>query len=179
VTQPRAAAPGIAELRRRARECGGALTRAGRLLVCAESCTGGLIAATCTSIPGSSDWFEGSFVTYQARTKRRMLGVAVSTLQHYGVVSEATAREMAIGALDHSEADIAVSVTGVAGPAGGDVDHPVGTVWFAWASRTDGAVVVNRTAHHVFPGNREQIRRAAVAAALEGVAGIVSRDPIA
>ena len=149
------------------------------MLVCAESCTGGLIAATCTSIPGSSDWFEGSFVTYQARTKRRVLGVAAATLHQYGVVSESTAREMAIGALDHSEADIAVSVTGVAGPAGGDGDHPIGTVWFAWASRDGDAVVVKRTAHHVFPGSREQVRRAAVAAALEGVGAIVSRDPIA
>jgi nicotinamide-nucleotide amidase len=86
---------------------------------------------------------------------------------------------MAIGALDHSEADIAVSVTGVAGPAGGDGDHPIGTVWFAWASRDGDAVVVKRTAHHVFPGSREQVRRAAVAAALEGVGAIVSRDPIA
>jgi nicotinamide-nucleotide amidase len=149
------------------------------MLVCAESCTGGLIAATCTSIPGSSDWFEGSFVTYQARTKRRVLGVAASTLQQHGVVSESTAREMAIGALERSEADIAVGVTGVAGPAGGDIDHPVGTVWFAWASRTDRAIVVRQTAHRVFPGNREQVRRAAVAAALEGVAAIVSHDPIA
>jgi nicotinamide-nucleotide amidase len=179
VTRPRAAAPRSAELRRLAQECGRALTHAGRLLVCAESCTGGLIAATCTSIPGSSDWFEGSFVTYQARTKRRVLGVAASTLQQHGVVSESTAREMAIGALERSEADIAVGVTGVAGPAGGDIDHPVGTVWFAWASRTDRAIVVRQTAHRVFPGNREQVRRAAVAAALEGVAAIVSHDPIA
>ena len=179
MTRPRAAAPGSAELRRLAQECGVALARAGRMLVCAESCTGGLIAATCTSIPGSSNWFEGSFVTYQARTKRRVLGVAAATLQQHGVVSESTAREMAMGALARSEADIAVSVTGVAGPAGGDIDHPIGTVWFAWATRDRDTVVVKQTAHHVFPGNREQVRRAAVAAALEGVGAIVSRDPIA
>ena len=179
MTRPRSTAPRHAELQRLARECGAALTRAGQRLVCAESCTGGLIAATCTSIPGSSDWFEGSFVTYQARSKRRVLGVTASTLQHDGVVSESTAREMAIGALDRSDADIAVSVTGVAGPGGGDSDHPVGTVWFAWAVRAGRKIVVAQTAHRVFPGNREQVRRAAVATALATLPPIVTRDPIA
>ncbi len=179
MAQPRGVAPRAAELRRIAQQCGVTLTRSGLRLVCAESCTGGLVAATCTSMPGSSDWFEGSFVVYQARAKSRVLGVSASTLQRDGVVSERTAREMAVGALNQSDANVAVSVTGIAGPGGGDIDRPVGTVWFAWALRSGNGIRVASVAHHVFAGNREQVRRCAVATALHGVLTIVTRESIA
>jgi nicotinamide-nucleotide amidase len=169
-------APRAAELRRLARRCGVALMRAGQRLVCAESCTGGLIAATCTDIAGSSDWFEGSFVTYQDRTKGRVLDVSEVTLQRWGAVSEPTAREMVVGALNHCDADAAVAVTGVAGPTGGDLTHPVGTVWFAWALRSPEGIRVVQTARHEFAGDREHVRRAAVATALLGVLATYSSD---
>ncbi len=117
-------------------------------LACAESCTGGLIASTCTAIPGSSDWFECAFVTYRLAAKQRLLDVSDETLRRWGAVSEPTAKEMALGALQHCDADIAVSVTGVAGPSGGDVANPVGTVWFAWALRSPNDIQVVQTARH-------------------------------
>ncbi len=162
-------APGAAELRRLARECGAALLHDRLRLATAESCTGGLIASTCTAIAGSSEWFECAFVTYRIAAKQRLLGVADTTLRRWGAVSEPTAKEMVVGALQHCDADIAVSVTGIAGPTGGDVATPVGTVWFAWALRTANDVQMVQTARHVFLGNREQIRRGAVATALMGV----------
>jgi nicotinamide-nucleotide amidase len=161
--------PHTADLRRLARNCGNALQRAGARLACAESCTGGLIASTCTAISGSSDWFECSFVTYRPESKRRVLDVADQTLRRFSAVSEPTAKEMAIGALQHCDARLAVSVTGIAGPTGGDVTHPVGTVWFAWAMRGPVGIEVLQTARHDFRGNRDQVRRCAVAAALAGV----------
>lgn len=99
----------------------------------AESCTGGLIAAIITDVPASSSWFERGFVTYSNEAKQEMLGVRTATLEAYGAVSEAVAREMAVGALAASRADVAVAVTGIAGPDGGSKEKPVGTVWFAWA----------------------------------------------
>jgi nicotinamide-nucleotide amidase len=173
---PGADAPRASELRRLAQRCGIALVRAGQRLVCAESCTGGLVAATCTAIAGSSDWFEGAFVTYQLRAKSRVLDVSESTLRRWGAVSEPTAREMVVGALNHCDADVAVSVTGVAGPSGGDLTHPVGTVWFAWALRSPDGVLIVQTARHEFPGNRQQVRRAAVATALQGVLATFASD---
>ena len=158
-----------AELRRLARQCGDLLLDARLRLASAESCTGGLVASTCTAIPGSSEWFECAFVTYRIAAKQRLLGVSDDTLRRWGAVSEPTAKEMALGALRHCDADIAVSVTGVAGPSGGDVANPVGTVWFAWTTRSPNDLQVVQTARHVFLGNREQIRRAAVATALRGV----------
>jgi nicotinamide-nucleotide amidase len=158
-----------AKLRRLARQCGVSLLDSQLRLASAESCTGGLVASTCTAIPGSSDWFECAFVTYRIAAKRRLLGVSDETLQRWGAVSEPTAKEMALGALRHCDADIAVSVTGVAGPSGGDVANPVGTVWFAWTTRGPNDLQVVQTARHIFLGNREQIRRGAVATALRGV----------
>ena len=108
-------------------------------IVTAESCTGGLIAALLTEIAGSSDVVERGFVTYSNAAKQELLGVAAATLAAYGAVSEETAREMARGALKHSQADIAVSVTGVAGPGGGSAQKPVGLVHFACARR-DGRI---------------------------------------
>lgn len=167
-------APRLAELHRLAHRCGLALVAAGIRLACAESCTGGLIAATCTGVAGSSEWFEGSFVTYQLTAKSRILGVSELTLQRWGAVSEPTAREMAIGALERCDAEMAVSVTGIAGPTGGDIIHPVGTVWFAWALRIPDGVRIVQTARHEFSGARSHIRRAAVATALHGVSSILA-----
>lgn len=130
----------------------------------AESCTGGLVAAAITDISGSSAWFDRGFVTYSNAAKVTQLGVRPETIAAHGAVSEATAREMAIGALTHSAADLAVAVTGVAGPTGGTPGKPVGMVCFAWSRRGGVVDVVTRR----FPGDRRAVREAAVAAALEG-----------
>jgi nicotinamide-nucleotide amidase len=140
----------------------------GMRLVTAESCTGGMIAAEITSFPGCSDWFEGGFVTYRLSAKERMIGVRRETLDAHGAVSEPTAREMAEGALAASDAEISVSVTGVAGPDGGNLLTPVGTVWFGWAARAPDPVCV-QTSRHEFSGDREDVRAQAVRIALEGV----------
>jgi len=136
----------------------------------AESCTGGLIAGAITQVAGSSAWFDRGFVTYSNEAKIEMLGVRSETLAAHGAVSEATAREMAAGALTRSSADIAVAVTGVAGPAGGSLEKPVGQVSFAWACR--GRSVEARTEQ--FAGDRAAVRDAAVALALEGLIKRVS-----
>ncbi|HEY9067754.1 MAG TPA: nicotinamide-nucleotide amidohydrolase family protein, partial [Burkholderiaceae bacterium] len=108
---------------------GDALRRAGLTIASAESCTGGLIAAACTGIAGSSDWFERGFVTYSNEAKTESLGVPAALIAAHGAVSDAVARAMAEGALAHSRAQIAVAVTGIAGPGGGSPGKPVGTVW--------------------------------------------------
>jgi nicotinamide-nucleotide amidase len=105
----------------------------GWMLATAESCTGGLIAAACTDLAGSSTWFERGFVTYSNAAKAQMLGVDAALIAQRGAVSEPVARAMAQGALQHAHAQVALAVTGVAGPGGGSADKPVGTVWFAWA----------------------------------------------
>jgi len=128
----------------------------------AESCTGGLIAAALTEIAGSSAVFDRSFVTYSNEAKMDLLGVEEATLQAYGAVSEETAREMAEGAVAHSLADLAVSVTGIAGPTGATPGKPVGLVWFGLA--TKGAAT--KTLHHVFEGDRASVRRSALRTAL-------------
>jgi nicotinamide-nucleotide amidase len=135
----------------------------------AESCTGGGVATAITRISGSAKWFDRGFVTYSNDAKREMLGVKRATLERHGAVSEAVAREMACGALARSPADIAVAVTGIAGPTGGSKAKPVGTVWFAWASR-DGLV---QARHFRFPGNRVQVRLATVYVALQGLADLL------
>ncbi|MFZ4550318.1 MAG: CinA family protein [Aquabacterium sp.] len=131
----------------------------------AESCTGGLIAATCTELSGSSQWFERGFVTYSNEAKTELLGVPAALIAEHGAVSQAVAQAMAVGALTHSHADIAVAVTGVAGPTGGTPDKPVGTVWLAWAQRSG---VVHAECLHL-SGDRAAIRQATVAHALAGV----------
>jgi nicotinamide-nucleotide amidase len=135
---------------------------AGRKVATAESCTGGLIAAALTAIAGSSDVVERGFVTYSNAAKSELLGVPAALIEAAGAVSEPVARGMAEGALAHSAADIAVSVTGVAGPGGGTAQKPVGLVWFGLARR--GAAT--RTLQRLFPGDRAAVRRAAVAQAL-------------
>lgn len=144
----------------------------GQLLATAESCTGGLIAASCTELAGSSAWFERGFVTYSNEAKTELLGVPAALIAQHGAVSEEVAKAMAVGALARSHADIAVAVTGVAGPSGGSDAKPVGTVWLAWAERDrndlDGAVAVHAQKMW-FPGDRQAVRAATVAHALAGV----------
>jgi nicotinamide-nucleotide amidase len=135
-----------------------------RHLVTAESCTGGWIAKVMTDLAESSHWFERGYVTYSNEAKMQDLGVSKETLAAHGAVSEATVREMALGALHATGADIAVAVSGIAGPSGGTADKPVGTVWFAVVASPGGAVESRR---QLFPGDREAVRRSSVAYALE------------
>jgi nicotinamide-nucleotide amidase len=145
--------------------------RKGLRVVTAESCTGGLIAAALTAIAGSSDVVDRAFVTYSNEAKREMIGVPWDAILGHGAVSEPVARAMAAGALGRSNAQIAVSVTGVAGPGGGTPDKPVGLVHFA-AQRAGYDAIVER---HVFPGDRDQIRRLTVVTALAMVTALASR----
>jgi nicotinamide-nucleotide amidase len=144
---------------------GHALKRRGFMLALAESCSGGMAAQYMTAVAGSSAWFDASFVTYSNQAKTRMLGVSPETLAQHGAVSEQTALEMALGALAHSQADLAAAITGIAGPDGGSVDKPVGTVSFAWA-RNDG---IQQTVTYQFSGNREMVRKESVKTVLEGL----------
>lgn len=144
---------------------GEALAEAGLSLVTAESCTGGWVAKRVTDIAGSSAWFDRGFVTYSNAAKTDQLGVAADLLAQHGAVSQAVAAAMAEGALAHSHADIAVAITGVAGPGGGTEEKPVGTVWFAWARRDEPAETLLRE----LSGDRDNVRRFAVRVALQGV----------
>jgi nicotinamide-nucleotide amidase len=130
-------------------------------LATAESCTGGLIAGACTDLAGSSAWFERGFVTYSNAAKAEMLGVDANLIAQHGAVSEAVVRAMVQGALAHSRAQVALAVTGVAGPSGGSADKPVGTVWFGWA--TPHGV---HTALRQFAGDRAAVRAVTVQHAL-------------
>ncbi|MEI6618516.1 MAG: CinA family protein [Betaproteobacteria bacterium] len=133
------------------------LTARGWMLATAESCTGGMIAAACTDLAGSSAWFERGFVSYSNAAKTELLGVPTGLIATHGAVSEAVARAMAQGALAHAHAQCAVAVTGVAGPTGGSADKPVGTVWFAWA--TPGGL---HSECQRFDGGRAAVRSATV-----------------
>ena len=144
---------------------GQALLARGRQVAVAESCTGGLIAAAITDVVGSSGWFDRGFVSYSNEAKVELLGVAPEILAARGAVSEETARQMAAGALARSAADVAVAVTGIAGPGGGSPGKPVGTVCLAWARRDGTPEAVTRH----FAGDRSEVRRATVEAALEGL----------
>lgn len=137
-------------------------------LVTAESCTGGLIASAVTEVAGSSQWFERGFVTYSNLAKEEMLSVSPQLIREHGAVSEEVALAMAMGALQHSAGHIAVSVTGIAGPDGGSIEKPVGTVCFGWATRTASP----RSLKRQFDGSRQEIRLAACQEALEGVLSI-------
>lgn len=155
------AAPSIADL---CRELGARLRSEGWMLAAAESCTGGLIAAACTELSGSSDWFDRGFVTYSNEAKTDLLGVEPNLIAQHGAVSEVVARAMAFGAVRHSRAQAAVAVTGIAGPTGGSPQKPVGTVWFGFM--VDGQLT-SEMRH--FTGERTDVRAAAVRHALEGV----------
>lgn len=142
----------------------------GERLSTAESCTGGLVAAACTDLAGSSQWFDRGFVTYSNQAKHEQLGVPLQEIAQHGAVSQAVAVAMARGALAHAQAQHAVAITGIAGPSGGTPDKPVGTVWFAWASRpSDQADVQLRAVCHHFEGDRGAIRQAALRTALMGL----------
>ncbi len=147
----------------------GLLLARGWMLATAESCTGGLIAAACTSVSGSSDWFERGFVTYSNEAKADMLGVDPALIASQGAVSEVVARAMAHGAVRHSRARVGIAVTGVAGPTGGSPDKPVGTVWF-------GFMVDGRLSSEMirFDGGRADVRQATVRHALQRVAQLVA-----
>jgi len=147
------------------REVVHALKRQGLMLATAESCTGGWVAQVVTSVAGSSEWFERGFVAYTNLAKREMLGVSTTTLSRYGAVSEQCARAMAEGALTHSHAQVALAITGIAGPSGGTPEKPVGMVCFAWAGKKRDT----NSAKHLFTGDRESVRRQSVAMALQGL----------
>lgn len=140
------------------------LTQLKWLMATAESCTGGMIAAHCTDLAGSSAWFDRGFVTYSNAAKTQMLGVPTELIAAHGAVSEPVARAMALGAIDRSQAQASVAVTGVAGPSGGSPEKPVGTVWLAWC--VDGQVTAE--VRH-FEGERSQIRQATTTCALQGL----------
>lgn len=140
-------------------------------MAAAESCTGGWLAKSVTDVAGSSAWFDRGFVTYSNLSKQEMLGVLRETLQQYGAVSEATVREMALGALRHSQADCSVAISGIAGPGGATTEKPVGLVWLAWGLR-DGMVQAH--SFH-FAGDRESVRAQAVLAGMEGLLGMLQR----
>jgi nicotinamide-nucleotide amidase len=145
-----------------ARKLGAALKAQGLKLATAESCTGGWVAMALTAIPGSSEWFERGYVSYSNEAKREDLGVAEQTLRRHGAVSEQVACEMAAGALKRARAQVALAITGVAGPTGGTADKPVGLVCFAWAH---GSKITSETRR--FDGDRESVRRQSVLHALE------------
>jgi len=153
------------ELFELAEQLGRKLKASGKIIATAESCTGGWIAQTITDVSGSSAWFDRGFVTYSNAAKVQMLGVSPQTLEDCGAVSAETATQMAAGVLVHSDADIAIAVTGIAGPDGGTSEKPVGTVFIAWADKNGAAKVVKKQ----FIGGRRQIREQAVRSAIEGV----------
>ena len=141
-----------------------ALQQRGWMMATAESCTGGMIAARCTDLAGSSLWFERGFVTYSNAAKTELLGVPANMIVQDGAVSESVARAMASGAVAHAQAQVSVAVTGIAGPSGGSPDKPVGTVWFAW--QVDGQL---SSELRRFAGDRASVREATVVHALQGL----------
>ncbi|MEE2731378.1 MAG: nicotinamide-nucleotide amidohydrolase family protein [Pseudomonadota bacterium] len=147
-----------------ATQLGALLADKNKKIVTAESCTGGWVAQAITQVPGSSLWFDRSFVTYSNDAKRQMLGVKLRTLNRSGAVCREVVEEMAIGALKKSAADFSVAISGIAGPDGGTEEKPVGTVWFAWniAGEVDSSMAL-------LPGSRRDVRAAAVTLALQGL----------
>ena len=141
-------------------------------VVTAESCTGGMIAEALTSIGGSTAWFDRAFITYSYESKYELLGVNEQTVMHKGAVSEECVCEMAIGALQRSHAKISIACSGIAGPTGGSIDKPVGTVWLAWAMQGHEQV---KTQCFTFDGDRQSIREQATLAALQGISELMSR----
>ncbi len=155
------------------------LLQRGWCLTTAESCTGGLIAASCTDLAGSSEWFERGFVTYSNAAKCELLGVDPSLIQQQGAVSEGVARSMALGGLRHSRAQVSVAVTGIAGPSGGSEEKPVGSVWFAWAMPSDAGPAVGADAFWLtselmhFEGDRARVRHQTVDHALTKIISLL------
>jgi nicotinamide-nucleotide amidase len=147
----------------------GALRGRGWRIATAESCTGGMIAAACTDLAGSSDWFDRGIVSYSNAAKAQALGVPPALIEAQGAVSAEVARAMAEGLLARSDADLVVAVTGVAGPAGGSAAKPVGTVWLAWSLRGPRGQPVTDAVCERFDGDRAAVRRASVDCALLGL----------
>jgi nicotinamide-nucleotide amidase len=159
-----------AALWRSAQKLGELLKRERLVLATAESCTAGGVAYAVTQIPGSSEWFDRGFITYSNESKIRVLGVSPVYLRDFGAVSEPVARSMALGCLNHSMAQTAVAVTGIAGPDGGTAAKPVGLVCLAWAIRRDPATAPwVRTTSRQFEGDRAAVRTQAIVEALEGL----------
>ena len=144
-----------------------------QMLTTAESCTGGMIAAACTDLAGSSAWFERGFVTYSNEAKTQMLGIDASLIIRHGAVSEEVVRAMVQGAIVHSRAQVAVAVTGVAGPTGGSVAKPLGTVWFGFATPAGVVTEMQR-----FAGDRAAVRAATVQHAFQRLLALVSALPV-
>ena len=157
-----------AELAELSFQTGEFLRRRGWRLATAESCTGGWVAEVVTATAGSSSWFDRGFITYSDDAKRELLGVDPAVLREAGAVSEATVKEMVTGTLERSSAEIALAISGIAGPSGGSEGKPVGTVCFAWGRKDSPA----QTATQRFTGDREAVRRQAVMHALKTLARI-------
>jgi nicotinamide-nucleotide amidase len=157
------------------------LLRRGWMLSTAESCTGGMIAAACTDLAGSSQWFERGVVSYSNEAKHDMLGVPKALIEQHGAVSEAVAQAMVLGALNTSQAQVAMAVTGIAGPTGGSASKPVGTVCFAWGLPTDGGPAVGaetawvkvQTCH--FQGDRAAVRQATLSHAVNELLALLDQ----
>jgi nicotinamide-nucleotide amidase len=156
-----------------ARQLGQLLLQLQRRLITAESCTGGGIGAVLTEIPGSSAWFEGGIISYSNALKTGLLGVSPAVLDHHGAVSAEVVAAMTRGALACSTADMAVAVSGVAGPGGGSADKPVGTVWIGWQHRGQPAI----TRRYQFDGDRQAVRQATIQAAIAGLILQLSSQP--
>ena len=152
-------------------QVGGLLKSHGLMLATAESCTGGGVASAITDVAGSSAWFERGFVTYSNLAKQQMLGVSEAMLKQHGAVSEAVVREMVAGALNNSDAQVALAVSGIAGPEGGTPDKPVGTVWLAWGIKNG----VTQARMYRLAGNRLEVRAMSVHIALQGVLDLLGQ----
>ena len=163
------------KLEQLAKELGEILIQRGLMLVSAESCTGGWIGQTVTSIPGSSRWYERGFITYSNNSKSEMLGVRRRSLEEFGAVSEQIASEMAAGAISSSHAQVSIAVTGIAGPGGAAEGKPVGMICHSWVIKNGLA----RTTVCFLEGNRESIRKRAVAIALQGAIDLLLDAPLA
>jgi len=167
--------PDDTALRSLATELGNALHARHQMLVTTESCTGGWVAKVLTDIPGSSAWFDRGFVTYTNQAKQDLLDVPAEILDTQGAVSQQTAEEMVQGGLRHSQAHFSLAITGIAGPGGSTADKPVGLVWFSWAEKQESGEPIIWSTHYVFTGDREVVRRQAVATALKGMLGGVGK----
>lgn len=148
------------------------LTNAGLIATTAESCTGGGVAYAITEISGSSQWFDRGFLTYSNGSKTQMLGVDETLIHEYGAVSEQVVNAMAIGAVQRSDADISVAISGIAGPNGGTEEKPVGTVCMAWYNAHSG----HKTETYLFVGNRTEVRTQAIRLALLGLIESIDTD---
>ena len=155
------------------------LMHRGWMMSSAESCTGGMVAAKCTDLAGSSLWFERGFVTYSNESKHELLGVDAALIEAHGAVSQEVARAMALGALRYSRAQVSVAITGIAGPGGGSASKPVGTVCFAWAVPSDSGPTLGadtafvRSEMCLFKGDRAAVRQASANHALQGLIGLL------